>query len=193
MKRLTNFAIIVIVGILPVAGQETGWTLDKSHSEVGFAIEHMAISEVTGRFKEFDITFTSQQEDFADAAVTAEINAASITTDHERRDNHLRSDDFFNAEQYPKITFMSRSFEKTGEKQYKITGDLMIRGIAKPVSFDATYRGTITTPRGSVMGWKATTVIDRFDFGLKWNRVMENVGLVAGKNVTITLNLEFKK
>lgn len=193
MKRFTSLAVLAIVGFPPVFGQETGWALDKSHSEVGFAIEHMAISEVTGRFKEFDITFASEQEDYTDAKVTADINAASITTNHERRDNHLRSDDFFNAEHYPKITFESNSFEKVGEKQYKITGDLTIRGIAKPVTFDATYRGMITTPRGSVMGWKATTVIDRFDFGLKWNRMMESVGLVAGKDVTITLNLEFKR
>ena len=192
MIRLTNLAIVFLVGLATVSSQEKGWTLDKAHSEVGFAIEHMAISEVSGRFKEFEITFVSGTEDFSDASVKAVINTASITTNQERRDNHLRSDDFFYAEQYPTITFESKSFEKTEDGNYKITGDLTIRGIKKAVSFEAEYRGTVTTQQGPVMGWRARTVIDRFDYGLTWNRMVENVG-VAGKDVTITLNLEFRK
>jgi polyisoprenoid-binding protein YceI len=193
MKRLTNLAAAVLIGIFPVHGQEKGWTLDKSHSKVEFSIVHMALSEVTGRFKEFDITFTSSQENFSDAMVNATINVASISTDQERRDNHLKGEDFFNAADYPTIQFTGKSFDKVDEKKYKITGELTIRDVTKTVIFDAEYRGMITTQQGSVMGWKASTTIDRFDFNLKWNRMIENVGLVAGKDVTITLNLEFRK
>ncbi len=125
--------------------------------------------------------------------MNATINVASITTDQERRDNHLKSDDFFNAAEYPTITFSSKSFEKIDEKKYKITGDLTIRDVTKTVTFDAQYKGMIAPQEGSVMGWKATASIDRFDFNLKWSRLIENVGLVAGKTVTITLNLELKK
>jgi polyisoprenoid-binding protein YceI len=193
MKRFAAVVIAVLIGILPVIGQEKGWILDKSHSKVEFAVVHMALSEVTGRFKEFDLTFTFTKEDFSDAVVNATINTASITTDHERRDNHLKGDDFFNVVQYPTITFAGKSFEQVDGKKYKITGDLTIRDSTKTVTFDAEYKGTITTQNGPVMGWKATTVINRFDFNLKWNMMIENVGLVAAENVTITLNLEFRK
>jgi len=193
MKGFANLALITFIGIFPAIGQDKDWTLDKSHSKVEFAIVHMALSEVTGRFKEFDITFTSTKEDFSDAAVNATINVASISTDQERRDNHLKSDDFFDAAQFPTITFEGKSFEKMDEKKYKIIGDLTIKGVTKAVTFDAEHRGTITTQQGPVMGWQAKTIINRFDFGLKWNRMIENVGLVAGEDVTISLNLEFRK
>jgi polyisoprenoid-binding protein YceI len=193
MKRFAVIIAAILIGLFPVIGQEKGWTLDKSHSKVEFSVVHMALSEVTGRFKEFDLTFTFAKEDFSDAVVNATISTVSITTDHERRDNHLKGDDFFNVVQYPTITFAGKSFEKGDGNRYKITGDLTIRDSTKTVTFDAEYKGTITTQQGPVMGWKAMTVINRFDFNLKWNRMIENVGLVAGQDVTITLNLEFRK
>jgi polyisoprenoid-binding protein YceI len=193
MKRFAVIIAAILIGLFPVIGQEKGWTLDKSHSKVEFSVVHMALSEVTGRFKEFDLTFTFAKEDFSDAVVNVTISTVSITTDHERRDNHLKGDDFFNVVQYPTITFAGKSFEKGDGNRYKITGDLTIRDSTKTVTFDAEYKGTITTQQGPVMGWKAMTVINRFDFNLKWNRMIENVGLVAGQDVTITLNLEFRK
>lgn len=193
MKRFAAIIAIGLFALFPALGQEKGWTLDKSHSKIEFAIVHMALSEVTGRFKEFDLTFTSSKEDFSDAVVNATINVASISTDQERRDNHLKGDDFFNAVEFPTITLIGKSFDKVDEKKYRITGDLTIRDVTKSVTFDAEYKGTIATQQGSVMGWKASTVINRFDYNLKWNRMIENVGLVAGENVTISLNLEFRK
>jgi polyisoprenoid-binding protein YceI len=119
---------------------------------------------------------------------------ASINTDNTARDNHLKSDDFFNAEKFPEIKFTSTSFEKVGEGKYKITGDLTIRDVTKKVVFDAVYNGSIKTPWGNTaMSWTAATVINRFDYNLKWNKALESGGLIAGQDVTITINLEMDK
>jgi polyisoprenoid-binding protein YceI len=152
------------------------------------------ISTVSGNFKDFDITLTTAKDDFSDAAVQAVIKMASINTDNTARDNHLKSDDFFNAEKFPEIKFTSTSFEKVGEGKYKITGDLTIRDVTKKVVFDAVYNGSIKTPWGNTaMSWTAATVINRFDYNLKWNKALESGGLIAGQDVTITINLEMDK
>jgi polyisoprenoid-binding protein YceI len=149
---------------------------------------------VSGNFKDFDITLTTAKDDFSDAAVQAVIKMASINTDNTARDNHLKSDDFFNAEKFPEIKFTSTSFEKVGEGKYKITGDLTIRDVTKKVVFDAVYNGSIKTPWGNTaMSWTAATVINRFDYNLKWNKALESGGLIAGQDVTITINLEMDK
>ena len=184
----------MILSAVSLMAQKSGWTLDKAHSSIGFSVRHMVISEVTGNFKDFDISFTSTKDDNSDAAVDATIKVASINTDNERRDGHLKTDDFFNAEKFPQIKFKSTSFEKVGENKYIITGDLTIRDITKKVTFDAVYNGTIKAPWGAtVSSWKATTSVNRFDFGLKWNKAIETGGLIAGDIVTITLNLELNK
>jgi polyisoprenoid-binding protein YceI len=194
MNQFKSLLLITFFGITSLFAQNKGWNLDKSHSSVGFSIKHMVISEVSGRFKDFDINFTSTKSDFTDGKVEASIKVASITTDNERRDGHLKTDDFFNAEKFPEIKFVSTSFEKAGENKYKITGDLTIRDVTKSVTFDATYNGSIKAPRGGeVHSWKATVSINRFDYGLKWNRAIEAGGLVAGDTVNITLNLELNK
>jgi polyisoprenoid-binding protein YceI len=153
----------------------------------------MVISEVTGYFKEYDIQVNAAKDDFTDATIAATLKVASINTDNERRDGHLKSDDFFSSEKFPDITFKSASVEKTGENIYKIHGNLTIRDVTKSVTFDAVHRGTIKTSRGTVSAWKATLEINRFDYNLKWNRTIETGGLVAGETVTITLNLELQK
>ncbi len=169
------------------------WQLDRAHSRIKFTVKHMMISEVEGSFKDFNIIFKSSKDDFSDATVEATIKTASIDTDNERRDNHLRSDDFFNAEKYPEIKFQSERLEKVGENRYKIYGDLTIRDVTKKVAFDAEYTGSVTTNRGKVSGWKATLTLNRFDYGLKWNQAIETGGLVAGENVHVTLLLEFRR
>ncbi|MCX6144517.1 MAG: YceI family protein [Ignavibacteriales bacterium] len=194
MKRFILFFALTILSVGSLMAQKSGWTLDKAHSSIGFSVRHMVISEVTGNFKDFDITFTSVKDDYSDAAVEATIKVASINTDNERRDGHLKTDDFFNAEKFPQIKFRSTSFEKVGENKYKITGDLTIRDVTKKVTFDATYNGTIKAPWGAtVSSWKATSSVNRFDYGLKWNKAIETGGLIAGDIVTITLNLELNK
>lgn len=194
MNRFKLLLLISVFGISPLIAQKTGWSLDKAHSSVGFSVKHMVISEVTGNFWDFDINFTSSKSDFTDAVVEATIKVASINTDNEKRDAHLRTDDFFNAEKFPLITFKSTSFEKVTDNTYKITGHLTIRDVTKKVTFDATYNGSIKAPWGAqIYSWKATLAINRFDYGLKWNKAIETGGLIAGDTVNITLNLELDK
>lgn len=189
----TLLAVAFVVGLTAPVVAQTAWTLDKSHSGVKFSIRHMVISDVEGYFRDFTITFKSDKEDFSDAVIEATIPVDSIETRSASRDRHLRGDDFFNAATFPWITFKSTRFEKTEEATYKIYGDLTIRDVTKPVVFDAVNGGTLKTQRGIVSGWKATLTINRFDFNLKWDRAIETGGLVAGKDVTITVNAEVRK
>jgi polyisoprenoid-binding protein YceI len=177
-----------------VYAQSPGWKVDKSHSGINFSIAHMVISEVTGNFKDYDIQVTSDKADFTDLSVNATIKVASINTDDAKRDSHLKSDDFFNAEKFPEIKFKSTSVEKTDAKNYKITGDLTIRDITKKVTFNAIFAGTVKAPWGAtVAAWKASTSINRFDYNLKWSKAIETGGLVAGDMVTINMNIELNK
>jgi len=192
MKRFM-FVLGFLVSAVPLFAQTAGWKLDRAHSGMSFSIKHMVISEVTGNFKDYDIAVTSSKDDFSDLAVTATIKVASINTENERRDKHLKSDDFFNAEKFPEIKFVSTSVEKAGEKNFKINGDLTIRDVTKKVTFDAVYNGSLKTQRGTLAAWKATTAINRFDYNLKWSRAIEIGGLVVGETVNITLNIELNK
>lgn len=195
MKRkhgtMVLLSCLMSTGVL--MAQEGAWKLDKAHSGIRFDVTHMALSEVSGTFGEYDITFASSEEDFSDARIHAVIEAASINTGNDRRDNHLRSDDFFSADSFPQIIFTSTDVQRREGNLYAITGDLTIRGITNTITFDAEHRGTLETPRGMVMGWTAQTAIDRFDFGLKWGRIIENVGLAVGREVKITLNVRLTK
>lgn len=194
MNRLKVLLFVTVLAVSTVFAQKSGWNFDKAHSSIGFSVKHMVISEVTGNFKDFDVSFSSTKSDFTDASVVASIKVASINTDNEKRDGHLKTDDFFNAEKFPLITFKSASFEKVGENKYKITGDLTIRDVTKKATFDATYNGSIKAPWGAeIYSWKATVSVNRFDYGLKWNKAIEAGGLIAGEMVNITLNLELNK
>jgi polyisoprenoid-binding protein YceI len=194
MKRFILFFALTVFALGSLMAQKSGWTLDKAHSSINFSVRHMVISEVTGNFRDFDVSFTSSRDDFSDASVDASINVASINTDNERRDGHMKTDDFFNAEKFPQIKFKSTSFEKVGENKYNITGDLTIRDVTKKVTFDAVYNGTIKAPWGAtISSWKASLSVNRFDYGLKWNKAIDSGGLIAGETVKITLNLELDK
>ena len=153
----------------------------------------MLISDIEGTFRDFDIVFKSDKDDYTDAVIEVTIKTDSLDTQNARRDNHLRSDDFFNAAKFPTITFKSTKMEKTGETTYKIYGDLTIRDVTKAVVFDAVNGGTLKTPQGLIAGWKATIVVNRFDYNLKWDRAIETGGLMVGKDVTITVNAEVRK
>ena len=205
MKRIILMGALGLSGILmaftPVKERiETGsrvptatWTLDKAHTSVKFSVSHLVISDVEGQFKSFDGTMESSKPDFSDAKVTFTIEVASINTDNEKRDNHLKSDDFLNAEKYPQMKFVSTSVTPEGDNKFKLAGDLTIRNITKPVVFDVKYGGTVTAMGGTHAGFKATTKINRFDYDLKWSMATESGGLVAGKDVDITINVDFKK
>jgi polyisoprenoid-binding protein YceI len=170
------------------------WKIDPVHSNVEFTVTHMMISEVTGHFKDYTVTLTQGKEDFSGSMLTATIKAASISTDNDMRDNHLRSADFFDAEKYPELTFKSTSFEKTGENEYRITGDLTMHGTTQSVVLDTKYNGQVKDPKGIVYaGFKATGRVNRYDFGLKWNKLLEAGGLMVSENVDITLNIKMVK
>lgn len=192
MKSLV-LSLFLAVGFT-TANAQTTWLMDESHTNVGFTVTHLVIAEVDGRFGKVDGKLISKNDDFSDSYVEATVQIASINTDNERRDGHLKSDDFFNAEKYPVMTFKSKSFKKVGEKTYKITGDLTIRDVTKEVTLDAKLGGTIKDPWGNLkVAFKATTEINRFDYNLKWNAAVESGGYVVGEMVTIKLNAEFAK
>lgn len=173
---------------------QTSWSFDKAHSNVSFNVEHLVISEVTGHFGSFDGDVTASSDDFSGSKVNFSVDVASINTDNERRDNHLRSDDFFNAEEYPKITFSNGTLQHVNGKDYKLKGDLTIRDVTKPVELDVTHGGTIIDPQGNTKaGFKITGTINRFDYKVKFDAAMETGGLVVGEDVEIVCNVELKK
>jgi len=191
MKRTIGiFATAFIMTIGAVA--QTAWTVDHAHSSVKFTVSHLVIAEVEGNFKVFSGSLQSSKPDFTDANVEFAVDVKSVDTDNDMRDNHLKSEDFFHAEKFPHMSFKSLSWKKVGEQRYILEGDLTIRDVTRRVAFDVVYGGTIKDPWGNTKaGFKATTHINRFDYGLQFNAVTETGGAVVGRQVGITLNLEF--
>lgn len=175
---------------LPLVAQ-TSWQLDKSHTNIRFTVTHMTISQVDGKFNDFAASVTSPGDDFAGSDVSFSAQVASIDTDSERRDNHLKSDDFFNAEMYPEIKMVGK-IEKNGDT-YTLVGDFTMRDVTKPVVFDVEYFGQISGKRGKKAGFKVTGSVDRFDYNLKWDNAMKDGGLVVGKDIDITCNVELNE
>jgi len=165
--------------------------IDPSHSEITFKVKHLMIASASGKFTEFDAGMQSSKEDFSDAIVTFEADVASITTGNDQRDAHLKSDDFFNTEKFPRIIFKSTDLKKLSGNDYKLHGDLTIRDITKPVVLNVTYNGAIVDPWGNKrLGFELEGKINRHDYGLKWNAVTETGGLVVGPDVKIHANVE---
>lgn len=185
---------ILILGAALISGTtvaaQTKWKLDKGHSSLRFSVNHMVVSEAEGTFKNWDGTVEQTKADFTDAKISFTADVNSINTDNERRDGHLKSDDFFNAEKFPTIKFEGTSMKPAGENKYTLVGNLTIRDVTKPVTFTVTHGGVIAGGRGKKAGFKATATINRFDYGLKWDRATETGGLVVGKEVEITVKLE---
>jgi len=170
------------------------YKIDVDHSDVMFKVKHLMISTVTGIFKKFDATLEVDEDDLANAKVTFEADIDSVDTKNEQRDGHLKSDDFFNAEQFPKMTFKSTHIEKSGQDEYRVTGDLTIRDVTKPVVLQVEYNGRTKDPWGQErMGFEASGKINRKDYGLKWSAVTEAGGLVVADDVKIALNVEMVK
>lgn len=192
MKRLILAALVC--SPLSVLAQAGTWKVDKDHSSVNFSVEHLVISEVDGSFKNFDGAITASKPDFSDARISFTVDVASINTGNDPRDKHLRSNDFFNAEQYPQMRFKSTSFKKVTDGKYLAEGDLTIRDVTKSVKFNVTYGGTAKDTEGRQRaGFKANTYINRFDYNLKWDKTTEAGGMVVDKMVDIELKLEFVK
>jgi polyisoprenoid-binding protein YceI len=170
------------------------YTVDKVHSEVGFEVRHF-FSKVPGRFGDFQGTIVFDEADPAKISVDASAVTTSVTTDNEKRDGHLKTADFFDAEKYPTLTFKSTKVTPAGKNKYKLAGDLTMRGVTKPVVFDAEFlgAGNVATggqSMGNKAGFTATTVVNRKDFGINWNKALDNGGMVLGDEVTLTLNIE---
>ena len=194
MKRMFFTFLIVLLAGLSNNVRAVEWRFDHPHTNIGFSITHLVISDVTGRFTEFDGTFSSPGDGFEGSQVSITIKTASIDTDNEKRDKHLRSADFFDAEKHPEITFKSTSFENVGDKKYKISGPFMMNGVTRDIALDATLTGVIDDPWGGTRaGFKATTTLDRYDYNLTYNKALETGGFLIGRDVDIIINVELIK
>ncbi|WP_207534314.1 YceI family protein [Desertivirga arenae] len=190
MKKTFLLAAALIVNTALFA--QSKWGVDPVHSSVKFSVEHLVISEVDGQFKKFDGNIVSKTPNFSNAEISFSVDVNSINTDNEMRDKHLKSPDFFDAEKYPDMTFKSTSFKKVSGNKYLLVGNLNLHGVTKPAKFTVTYGGTAKDGYGNTKaGFKASTVINRFDYGLKWNNLTEAGGATVGKDITIDLKLEF--
>lgn len=168
---------------------KTNWKVDQSHSEIEFKVKHMMISTVTGSFAEFDGEVESANENFKDANFSFTAKIDSISTKNKDRDTHLKSDDFFNAEKFPELTFKSKSFD--GDK---MVGDLTIRDVTKEITLDVDFNGIAEDPYGQTKaGFEATGSINRKDFDLNWSAVTEAGNIVVSDKVKLIANLQFTK
>ncbi len=170
------------------------WNLDTSHSEVTFAVRHMMISTVRGKFNKFSGTIDFNEADPAKSAVNVSIDAASIDTRDEKRDGHLKSGDFFDVEKFPALTFKSTRVEKVSDNSGRVYGDLTIRDVTRPVVLEVEYAGQARSPWGTTSaGFSATTKINRKDFGLSWNVALETGGVLVGEDISIAIEAELVK
>ena len=170
------------------------WKIDSAHSEVKFKVKHLVVSTVTGQFKKFDANIETNSDDFENAKITFEADINSIDTREPQRDTHLKSEDFFDAANYPKLLFVSKSFKKKSADDYELTGDITIRGITKEIELDAVYNGTVQGFDGNdVAGFEISGKLNRMDFGLKWNAITEAGGVVVSNEVKLEISLELHK
>lgn len=189
----------IIAGLLALAAigafaQNTTWNLDKSHSSINFAVDHLIISETTGKFTDYAVNAKSDKPDFTDVVFDFKAQVSSINTDDEKRDEHLRSADFFDAAKYPTIIFKGKKFVKVKGNNYKVYGELTMHGITKSIVLDARFGGIVKDPWGGTRaGLKIWGELDRYDFGLKYNSVLEAGGLSIGQVIRINCNVELIK
>ncbi|WP_047982189.1 YceI family protein [Ornithinibacillus contaminans] len=170
------------------------WAIDKGHSSLEFSVKHMMMSKVKGVFNDFEATVEADVNDLTDAKIEFTVDLNSIDTRKEDRDNHLRSGDFFDVENYPTMTFVATTINKTADNLYDVTGDLTIRGVTKPVTFEITVEGVHKDPWGNeVAGFTGEGKLNRKDFGLVWNAALETGGVLVGEDVTINIELEAHK
>ncbi|GAB2856971.1 YceI family protein [Hymenobacter ruber] len=176
------------------AATATKWTLDPTHSEIQFKIKHLVISTVTGSFKSFQGSMQSASDDnFENAQVEFSLNVDSIDTNQEMRDGHLKGEEFFDAAKYPTIKFESTSFVKDGDG-YKVTGNLTMKDVTKPVTLQAEYGGSAVDFYGNhKAGFEVTGKINRKDFGLTWGGITEAGAIVLGDDVKLIANVQFAK
>lgn len=173
---------------------KTTWNIDPTHTEIGFRVKHMMITNVSGSFEKFDAKVETDGDDFTTAKVEFTADVSSITTHNTDRDNHLRSDDFFNAEKFPELKFRSTKIEKKDDENYILHGDLTIRDVTRPVKFDVEFGGVGKDPWGNEKaGFTVSGKIRRTDYNLNWNAALETGGVLVSEDVRILAEVQFVK
>lgn len=193
MKKIVLPLAVAVLAWTGVQAQ-TEWKLDKSHSKIQFTVEHLMISEVTGEFEDYSAEVTTDGDNWEGADIKFTAQVSSIDTDNDKRDQHLVSEDFFYASNYPEIKFESTSFKKVSGKTYRLEGNLTMRGVTKKIALDAVHNGTVKDPWGNtVAGFRITGTIDRTNYGLEWNKTLEAGGVLVGETIEITCDIELQK
>lgn len=192
MKKLLALLVVASAGLFaftPIALNT--WKADKTHSKLGFVVTHLMVTDVEGSFKNFESTITASKDDFSDAKITLSADVNSVNTDDDQRDGHLKTADFFDAEKYPKITFVSSAVKKVAANKFLVTGALTLHGVTKTVTLNSTLRGVTTNPmnKKTIAGFKVTGTIKRADFNLgsKYPNAM------LSDEITLNANTEFVK
>ena len=194
-KFFASIATVVFALSLPLMASAATWTIDRDHSSIGFKIRHLMVSNVKGSFEKFTGTVDLDEKDITKSKVDVSIETASINTNVELRDAHLKSADFFDVVKYPAMTFKSKKVAKAGKDKLKVTGDLTLHGVTKEVvlNVDGPTK-EIKDLYGNIRkGASATATINRKDFGLNWNKALETGGVVVGDEVHITIEIEMIK
>ncbi len=195
MKRLSVVLITLALFVLPSFATAGTWNIDPDHSQIGFKVRHMMVTNVHGVFQKYNGSVNIDDSDITKSKIEVGIETASIDTRVAKRDTHLKSADFFDVAKYPTMTFVSKKVEKAGENGLKVTGDLTLHGVTREVVLDVEGPSpTYKDPWGNFKrGASASTTISRQDFGLTWNAALETGGVVVGDEVTITLEIELLK
>lgn len=195
MHRIVRFAAIALLVATPALADTSTWQIDPDHTSAQFAIKHLMVSTVRGTMGPVTGTATLDDADLGKSSVTASVDIKGIDTRNQKRDDHLRSPDFFDVAKYPSLTFASKKVEKVGDGQYKVTGDLTLRGVTKEVVLAVEGSPTpMQDPFGNTkLGGSATTRLNRKDFGLNWSKSLDGGGVVLGDEVEVTIDIELVK
>ena len=187
------FASVFLLAFTISPDEPASWSIDSAHSSVSFKVRHLGISNVRGEFTSYDAEISMEDTDLSTLSVSATIETASIDTGNERRDNHLRSDDFFGADEFPVISFVSTGVTQIDGNTFHLEGTLTMKDVTLPVVLEGAFLGT-TTMRGSERaGFEASTSVNRLDYNLSWDQITEAGGIVVGHEVQINLDLELIK
>jgi polyisoprenoid-binding protein YceI len=189
-KFLRRSPLLLLILLFAIQAPAATYDIDKGHSSIGFKIRHMVVSKVAGSFGEFEGSFEFEEGKPDAWSIKASIDAGSIDTASEKRDQHLLGSDFLDAEKFPTLEFSSKRVEKSGD-DYVIIGDFTLHGVTKELKLDLEYHGSIQDPWGNQRaGFTATTTLNRQDYGLSWSKALESGGLVVGDEVEVTLEIE---
>ena len=192
--RRTLLSLALAVMLTGASFAQSSWSFDKTHSKIGFSVDYMLITDVDGYFKKFDGSVTTAKEDFVDALISFTVDAGSVDTDEPKRDEHLRSEDFFYTQKFPNFTFKSTSMKKVSGNNYKLVGNLTMRGVTKSVTLNGTFGGVKKDPWGNTKaGFKLTGKVNRKDYGINWSKALDGGGFVVGDDVTLNINVTLIK